>query len=269
MTVVKDAGKTSGNIAVAKPVHVRIISPITTLGFRSDAAVKSLETDGLIVSATQISKGPASIESEYEGALAAPDTVARIIEAEREGVDACVIDCMGDPGLKAARETVSIPVLGPCNTGMHIAAMLGHKFSVITIVNRLIAQFENAAALAGLSSRMASARSVEIPVLELEADMDKTRRILIDEAQKAVERDGAHAIIFGCTGLFGCAAAVREGLLQRGIDVPVIDPIPTAVNIAAGLVRANLSHSERTYPLPPEKPMPGYDMPDLRLKAAE
>lgn len=254
---------------MAKPVHVRIISPITTLGFRSQAAVKSLETDGLTVSATQILKGPASIESEYEGAMAAPETVRMIIEAEREGVDACVIDCMGDPGLKPARETVSIPVLGPCNTAMHIAAMLGHKFSVVTIVNRLIPQFENAAALAGLSSRMASVRSVEIPVLELETDMERTRKILIDEAQKAVEKDGAHAIIFGCTGLFGCAADVREGLLARGIDVPVIDPIPTAVNIAAALVRSNLSQSVRTYPLPPEKAMPGYDMPELRLSAAE
>ena len=44
----------------------------------------------------------------------------------------------------------------------------------------------------------------------------------VEEAVKAVEDDGAEAIIFGCTGLLGCAEAVRKGLLAKGIDVPVI-----------------------------------------------
>lgn len=251
-------------------IHVRIVSPITTRGFRSDEAVSSLSAPGLTVSASQISKGPGSIESEYEAAMSVPDTVARIVEAERQGIDAVVIDCMGDPGLRAAREAVTIPVLGPCQTGMHIAGMLGHRFSIVTVMRRLRASFENQAAVAGLSTRLASVRSVDIPVLDLEKDMSVTNAALIDEAQKAVELDGAEAIIFGCTGLMGCAAAVREGLLDRGVDVPVVDPIPTAVNIAAALVRSKLSHSALTFPLPPVKAMPGYeDMPDLHAVAAE
>ena len=106
-------------------------------------------------------------------------------------------------------------------------------------------------------------------MLELEADLSATSKALIDEAQKAVEIDGAESIVFGCTGLMGCAAGVRQGLLARGIDIPVVDPIPTAVNIAAALVRSGLSHSKLTWPLPPEKTMPGYDMPALRPVAAE
>lgn len=175
----------------------------------------------------------------------------------------------GDPGLRPAREAVTIPVLGPCQTAMHIAAMLGHKFSVLTVMTRLVPQFENSAALAGLTSRLASVRSLEIPVLELEKDLAATQAALVDEAQIAVERDGAHAVVFGCTGLMGCAAGLKQGLLERGIDIPVIDPIPTAVNMAAAIVRSNLSHSARSFPLPPVKPMPGYDMPDLRTMAAE
>jgi len=252
-----------------KPVHIRIVMPISTKGFRNDAMLKPLESPGVMLSWSQIEKGPGSIESEYETAMAAPDTVAKIIEAEREGVDACIIDCMGDPGLRAARETVTIPVLGPGQTGMHIAAILGHRFSVVTVMRRLRSSFENTAAIAGLAGKLASVRSVDIPVLELEADLSATSKALIDEAQKAVEIDGAESIVFGCTGLMGCAAGVRQGLLARGIDIPVVDPIPTAVNIAAALVRSGLSHSKLTWPLPPEKTMPGYDMPALRPVAAE
>lgn len=251
-------------------VHVRVVSPISTLGFRTQSALAALESPGLVLSASQITRGPGSIESEYEAAMAVPDTVNLIVQAEREGVDAVVIDCMGDPGLRPAREAVTIPVLGPCQTGMHIAAMLGHKFSVVTVMRRLRASFENQAAVAGLTGRLASVRSVEIPVLDLESDMGATRAALVEEARKAVEIDGAEAIIFGCTGLMGCAQSVREGLLAQGIDIPVVDPIPTAVNVAAALVRSGLSQSRLTFPLPPVKPMPGYDfMPDLHLQAAE
>ena len=253
----------------ARSIHVRIVSPITTRGFRAEAAVRGLESPGLIVSATQIDRGPGSIECEYEQAMAAPDTVRAIIVAERDGVDAVVIDCMGDPGLRPARECVTIPVLGPGQTAMHVAAMLGHRFSIVTVLRRLRPSFENAAAVHGLAGRMASCRAIDIPVLELGTDMEATRAALVEEAAKAVELDGAEAVIFGCTGLLGCAGAVRDGLRARGIDIPVIDPIPTAVNMAAALARSGLSHSRLTFPAPPAKPMPGYDMPDLSLRAAE
>ncbi|MCP4321048.1 MAG: hydrogenase expression protein HupH, partial [Alteromonadales bacterium] len=44
------------------------------------------------------------------------DTIKQAIKAERAGADAIIIDCMGDPGLNACREAVSIPVIGPCQT---------------------------------------------------------------------------------------------------------------------------------------------------------
>jgi allantoin racemase len=96
-------------------------------------------------------------------------------------------------------------------------------------------------------------------VLDLEADLSATARRLVEEGRKAVEEDGAEALIFGCTGLMGCAAGLRDGLLEKGIDVPVIDPIPTAVSMAAGLVRAGLTQSRTTYPAPPQKELLGYD----------
>ncbi|WP_320197891.1 aspartate/glutamate racemase family protein [Agrobacterium sp. rho-13.3] len=240
-------------------ICVRVISPIVTKGFRKLADLKALEYPGLTLSHVEIATGPGSIESEFEAAISVPGTLIEVRKADRDGVDAVIIDCMGDPGVRPAREITDMVVVGPAQTGMHIAAMLGHKFSVITVMRRLKPSFENTAALCGLSTKLASVRSVDIPVLALEEDLEETLRRLIEEGRKAVEEDGAEALVFGCTGLMGCAAGLRAGLLAQGIDVPVIDPIPTAIFIAAGLVRAGLSQSKTTYPEPPEKLLIGYD----------
>jgi allantoin racemase len=239
-------------------VHVRVVTPIVTKGFRTAEDAVRLSRPDLKVDFVGIDAGPASIECDYEIMLAQPATVARIVEAEREGADAVVIDCMGDPGLFAGRECVTIPVLGPMQTAMSLAGMLGVRFSVVTVLSRIKPTIATQAAIYGLSAKFASARAVDIPVLDLEKDIAATQRALVAEARKCVVEDGADAIIFGCTGMLGCAAAVREGLLAQGLDVPVIDPVPTAINVAAALVQSGLSHSKQTYRAPPVKTVLGY-----------
>ena len=244
-------------------MDVRVVTPITTWGFRDKSEFRALERPGLTISHVEIETGPASIECEYDEALAVPGTIAKIIEAERDGYDAVVIDCMGDPGMLPGRECVSIPVVGPCEAVMHVASMLGHTFSVVTVLQRLRPQFEHQAQIYGVREKLASVRAVSIPVLELEQDIDRTKAALAEEAARAVDEDGADAIIFGCTGMLGCAEAVRRGLLAKGHDVPVIDPVPWAVKLAASLVDAGLSHSKITYECPPSKPVVGYDIPPM------
>ena len=239
-------------------VHVRVVTPIVTKGFRTAADAARLSGPGLKVDFVGIDSGPASIECEYEIMLAQPATVARMIEAEREGVDALVIDCMGDPGLFAGRECVSIPVLGPMQTAMGVAGMLGVRFSVLTVLSRIKPMIQTQAAIYGMTGKFASARAVDIPVLELEKDLAATKRALVEQARRCVVEDGADALIFGCTGMLGCAEAVREGLLSQGLDVPVIDPVPTAIHVAAALVQSRLSHSKQTYRAPPPKAVLGY-----------
>jgi allantoin racemase len=240
--------------------QVRIVTPITTEGFTEPAIFESIAFDGTTVSQVSIDKGPASIEGEFEEALAVPDTLAKILEAERDGIDAVVIDCMGDPGLAPGREAVDMLVLGPCQTAMHVAALLAHNFSVITVLDTLVVFFEDLATRYGLKEELVSVRSVDIPVLELEDDMDRLNRALLDESIKAIEEDGAHSLIFGCTGLKGCSTELTRGLGQRGYgNVPVIDPVLAAFKVAEALVGLGLTHSKRTFPPPRSKEITGYD----------
>jgi allantoin racemase len=165
---------------------------------------------------------------------------------------------MTDPGVEAAREMVSIPVIGPAETSMHVAAMLGHRFSVVTPLDTLIPAFHHHVAKTGLTRQLASVRGVNMLVSEL-SNETKVLSALIDEAIRAVKEDGAHVIIFGSTGMACLTTDVEEGLRKEGIsDVPVIDPAILALKIAEALADMGLSHSKRTYPAPPEKEIIGY-----------
>ena len=200
---------------------LRVITPITTKGFACADDFAEIVRPDTVLSHVELDHGPASIESEFDEMLAAPETVAKIVEAERDGMDAVIINCMGDPACWPDEKRVSIPVIGPCEATMHVASMLGHTFSVITVLEHLRPLFENRAAVYGLRDKP-SVRAVEIPVLELESDRDRLVRALADEAVQAIEEDGAHVMLFGCTGMLGTAEAVERepsaGLRARPRD---------------------------------------------------
>ena len=241
-------------------MRIRVVTPIITESFGPLIVEEftAAARPGVEITNVFIAAGPASIESEYDEALAVPGLLAKVRQAEEEGAEAVIIDCMGDPGLRAAREAVSIPVVGPCEASMHLAAMLGHKFSVLSVLERLTTYFEDRAELYGVKDRLASVRSVEFPVLEMEKGRERLPALLIEQGTKAIEEDGAHILILGCTGMMGLAQEVEKGLKDRGYEVPVIDPVKAAVKTAEALVDMGLSHSKRTYPYPPEKEIIGY-----------
>ena len=240
---------------------IHIITPIITEGIRQLDDVRELERPDLVFTHTLLDQGPASIESEFDEAFSVPDTVNKAIQAEQNGADAIVIDCMGDPGLDACREVVSIPVLGPCQTAMHTASLLAHRFGFITVLDRLKPLIGNMAAKYGISDNYVSFKAVNIPVLDITHDILKLTDALTGKAIEAVKEEGADALILGCTGFLGCAVEMRRGLLEVGLDVPVIDPIPLTVHIADALVKTGLSHSKRTWSRPEIKGLVGYDIP--------
>lgn len=241
-------------------MEICVVVPVIGEHWTEEARVaySALARPGTVVTAVVVDQGPASIETHYDEALAVPDVLAKIEAAEQAGADAVVIDCMGDPGLEAARELVSIPVIGPGQAAMHLAATLAHKFSAITILERTIPIVHDQVVRYGLTEKLASIRSVEIPVLEIEGNEQRVVSALIDESARAVQEDGAHIIIPGCTGMIGLARQVQEALAERGVMVPVIDAPWAAVKLAESLVDMGLSQSKRTHPSPPAKEITGY-----------
>jgi allantoin racemase len=241
-------------------MKIRVIVPVTTKEFVAAtgpqyAAAARPDTE---ISVVGLDRGPASLESDYEDALAVPDILAKVRAAEAEGMDAVIIDCMADPGLSPARELASIPIVGPAQAAMHLAAILAHRFSVLTVLERDIPLIDRLARLYGLEGNLASVRPVNIPVLELDRDQERLMEALVEQSARAVAEDGAHIIFFGCTGMRGLAQQLEQALAEQGYTVPVIDPSVAALKLAEGLGDMGLSHSKRTYPPPPPKKVVGY-----------
>ena len=213
--------------------------------FKELAQVASKDTQ---IHVESLEEGPASIESVYDEVIASPSIVKLVRRAEDEGYEAVIIDCMGDPGLDAAREIAKIPVLGPCQASIALASLLASRFSVITVLKNVIPIFHDLAKKYGAADKVVSVRSIEVPVLDLEKKWNEVKAALETQGRAAVEEEKAEALILGCTGMIGMAHD-----LQKALGVPVIDPAPAALMMAEALVRLNLSHSKLKYPPPPAK----------------
>ena len=79
--------------------------------------------------------------------------------------------------------------------------MLSHKFSIVTVLDKAIPIFVALTYKYGLDSKLASVRSVDIPVLELENDLEYTQNKIVEQSVRAIKEDGAHAIIQRCPSL--------------------------------------------------------------------
>ena len=55
------------------------------------------------------------------------------VQAETDGFDAVIMGCYFDPILRDVRQAVNIPVVGPAESSMLLATMMGAKFGIVTI----------------------------------------------------------------------------------------------------------------------------------------
>ncbi len=235
-------------------MKIRVIVPIIVDIFNEEVEreFKAYASEKTIIEVVNLDRGTASIESEYDEALAAPDILNKVIEAEKLGFHGAIIDCFGDPAVKAAREVVDIPVVGAAEPSMLFACSLGHRFSVVTVLENVIPMIENIAKVLGVHEKLASVRSVNIPVLELH-DKDKLRDALYDEMLRAIKEDKAHVLILGCTGMMGLANDLHNMLKKEGYDIPVIDPAAASIKFIEALLGLGVKQSRLTYMKPPEK----------------
>jgi allantoin racemase len=186
-------------------------------------------------------------DNQYEGMLMEMYVFEAGMRAEDEGCDAVVMDTVSDSGLDALRSRLGIPVIGPGLVAYHVAAMLGRRFSVISVwagwdyvYRRTLTKYE-------LSHFLASVRSLQkLPdVHRLLGGNEQVLGELRTLSQQCIDLDGADVIVLGSTTMHEA-----YDYLARELSVPVISPGAWAYKIAEALVQFGVSHSRMAYPSP-------------------
>lgn len=217
---------------------------------RRENLLKSWASSDAEVSLTDVTEGPASIESMYEEYLSIPITTKKMFQLEEEGYDAAILGCAGDPGLDGMREiTNKMLVIGPGQSSMQVAVMLGNRFSVISVTDSTVAHSYEQAQKAGVPDRLASVKALNIPVLEIANDKQKTVNKIIDLGKEAVKNDRADVIILGCMSM-GFLDVSEE--IQKELEIPVINPSKIGLKVAEALAGAKLLHSKKAFMTPPK-----------------
>jgi allantoin racemase len=152
---------------------------------------------------------------------------------ERVGYDAIIVGCCYDPGVRIAREVVDIPVIGPLEAAVNVAAYYGHGFSVVTDDRKTVAWIEDLLRVYGNDTcRGVSAIDWHVP--DMLADPVAVAEASRTSVEQAMAADGSEAVVVGCTTI---AACIEEAALDDPsyLDLPFINPSTAALHAAEAL----------------------------------
>ena len=217
---------------------------------RRETMLRAWASKGTQVDVAAVSEGPASIESLYEEFLAIPATVELAMQKEKEGYDAAIVGCAGDPGVEAIRELATrIAVFGPGATSFLAASMIGHRFGVLTPEGDMSHSNLEMAFRAGVREKLAASVSIGIPVLDMMKDKQATVRRTLDVSRKVIKESGVDTLVIGCMTL---AFLDIAGLIEEELGIPVVNPANITLRFAESMVACGLAPSKAAYPLPPK-----------------
>ena len=169
--------------------------------------------------------------------LVMPKILFKIDQLRRENYDAVIIGCFYDPAIDAAKELFEdIIIIGPGESAMLTAAVLGKTFSIIAARSKHFPKMRECVERVGLTSKLASLRALEIKVSDLQKDHDFLSASMEKTIAKALEEDGAEVIVLGCTMETG-----QYKDLQEKFGIPIIDPA------IAALMHAKMEYDCKKY----------------------
>jgi allantoin racemase len=237
---------------MSRPLRIQAIKVITGPSpealEREVAYLQSFAGADTVIEMAQAKIGTASIENFTDLALAGPETLRIVREAERAGFDGAFITCWGNANLDAAREVSNIPVTASGEASLLLAASLGARFSIIGTLPEVRYRHELEVHKLGIQAKFASGRSLGLRPLDLKEDLVATKAAFIQVGRQCIEEDGSDVLVPGCFGFIGLAAE-----MQRELGVPVVDPAGAVVRHIETLALLGLCHSKRTWPTPRPK----------------
>ncbi|MAR89536.1 MAG: racemase [Pseudomonadales bacterium] len=232
---------------------MKIIIPINDSAYNAEMTqlAQAAAPPDVRVEVANITQGNSSIESRWDRMVNAPYVVELALAAEAEGCHGILVSDFDYCGVEAAREVVSVPVIGGFRPNVFTAMSLGQRFSIITVLASVVDMQREHVRSFGIEPNFASIIPVNLPVHEL-TQRDKVIQRVYECSIKAIDEDGADTIVLGCTGFNYIAGPVATKLRQRyGVNVPVMDPNVAAINYLYLLMHTGQSQSRLSYHVPP------------------
>ncbi|MEH2920418.1 aspartate/glutamate racemase family protein [Samsonia erythrinae] len=237
------------------PLLIQVINPNTSLAMTETIgmAARAVAATGTEIIAVSPSQGVPSIEGHFDEAIAAVGVLEQVKRGKAQGVDGHIIACFGDPGLLAAREVASKPVIGIAEAAMHMATLVATRFSIVTTLPRTVIIARHLLQRYGFEHHCAALHAIDLPVLALEQDSGIAQQKVREYCIQSLHQDGVGAIVLGCGGMADLAQA-----LTRELAIPVIDGVSAAVKLIESLSALGLTtskHGDLDYPV--AKPLSG------------
>lgn len=212
--------------------------------------------------------GDWAVETREEFAHVAAARLPIVREACKSGkYNAIVLLGGGEPGFMEAREIgrqYGIPVTSCAFSQMHIATMLGNKFSVIDFTEVHNMFYYDLVVRHRFTERCASIRNLNLyharPGYADEHTIDKERdkalrgepslavERAVAEAVAAIEEDGAEVITLGCSDVFWLQSFLQKRLGGLGWEVPVLEGYSSAIALAKLFVNLGVDASGLMFP---------------------
>ena len=203
--------------------------------------------------------GVSYVENRAEAAIAS-HAVLEALAAHAAGCDAAIVAAFGDPALHAAKELMEIPVVGVSEAAFLTAHMLGGRYSIVCLTQRLGVWYRECAREQGLDHRLRSVRALAVGPSDIAKAKEELREQLFEQCMRAAQDDGAEVIVLGGGPIAGLARELAERL-----PVPIVDGVSCAVRMAEALVQLAPRKAMRgSYARPAGKPAAGLTEPLLR-----
>ncbi|WP_127999746.1 aspartate/glutamate racemase family protein [Piscinibacter defluvii] len=196
--------------------------------------------------------GVAYIETRFE-ALIGAYAAAQLAAEHHARFDAVVVAAFGDPGLPGLREALPCPVTGLTEAALASACLLGHRFSIVAISQRIRAWYRETVQSYGLDGRLASIRGLDEPLADIGRVQGDQGERLVALAERCVAEDGADVIVLAGAPLAGLARSLKGRL-----PVPSVDGVSSAVKHAETLAALQPGKARQgSFAPPPVKPNKG------------
>lgn len=202
------------------------------------------ELVGADVTVVAAEEGPPSVQNTAEEELAAA-AVVRAVARRRDAFDGFLIGCFGDPGLHGAREVTDRPVVGPAAASFGVATRIADRFAPLTILDSTVPLTRRLLRSNGVTEQATPVRVVDTSVSAIDHDSEALIEEMIAVGRRAVEADGAEALVPGCMSLSFMRASQE---VSEAVGVPVVDPVTVGIESVATFARHGITQSRATYP---------------------